>query len=137
MSAPLLYRIAAVLLLLYAIGHTLGFMRFTPKEAEGLAVWKAMGDVRIALGNSSFTYRGWYVGFGLFGSTFLVFSSYLATYLAVLVTSSPHALLALPWVFFALQLAGLVLCLRYFMGPPIVLSLLISICTGWAAWLVR
>ena len=40
MSATLLYRIAAGLLLLFAVGHTLGFLGFKPASVEGLA-WAA------------------------------------------------------------------------------------------------
>ncbi len=38
MSPTLLYRIAAALLLLFAAGHTLGFLAFKPPSPEGLAV---------------------------------------------------------------------------------------------------
>jgi len=37
MSATLLYRIAAATLLLFAVGHTLGFLGLKPASAEGLA----------------------------------------------------------------------------------------------------
>ena len=45
MTATLLYRIAAVVLLLFAAGHTFGFLSFRPKSAEGLAVYNAMHSV--------------------------------------------------------------------------------------------
>ena len=42
MNATLLYRIAAALLLLFAVLHTFGFLGFKPPTAEGLAVRDAM-----------------------------------------------------------------------------------------------
>lgn len=46
MTATLPYRIAAGVLLLFAVGHTLGFLTFRPASAEGLAVYDAMNSVR-------------------------------------------------------------------------------------------
>jgi len=42
MKAVTLYRIASVLLVLFAAGHTFGFLKFKPSSAEGLAVRDAM-----------------------------------------------------------------------------------------------
>jgi hypothetical protein len=42
MSATLLFRIASIVFLLFALGHTFGFLSFKPPTAEGLAVQKAM-----------------------------------------------------------------------------------------------
>jgi len=46
MNATLLYRIASVLLILFAAGHTIGFLNFTPPTAEGIAVRDAMQNVQ-------------------------------------------------------------------------------------------
>lgn len=45
MNATLLYRIASVLLLLFAVGHTIGFLNFKPPTPEGVAVRDAMNNV--------------------------------------------------------------------------------------------
>ena len=42
MTARLLYRIAAVALVMFAIGHTMGFLSFRPLSSEGLAVYDAI-----------------------------------------------------------------------------------------------
>jgi len=39
-------------------------------------------------------------------------------------------------VFFVLQLGSIVVSWIYFLPPPVILSSLVAICTGWAAWLV-
>jgi len=46
MTATLLYRIAAVLFLLFAIGHTVGFLTFKPPNPEAIAVRDSMENVR-------------------------------------------------------------------------------------------
>lgn len=137
MNATLLYRIAAVLLILFALGHTVGFLKFKPPTPEGLAVRDAMNNVRFQLRGAQFSYGGFYTGFGLFATAYLLFAAFLAWHLGGLASTNPQAIGMLAWAFFTLQLASLVLSWIYFLAPPVVLSGLIAFCTGWAAWLVR
>ncbi len=90
MKAILLYRTAAVLLLLFALGHTFGFLRFTPTTTEGRAVQSAMNNVRLVT-NADFTYGKFYTGFGLFATTYLLFSAFLAWYLGGLTSKHPES----------------------------------------------
>ena len=137
MKAALLYRIASVLLVVFAVGHTVGFLKFTPPTPQGLAVRDAMKNVRFPLGGSQYSYGQFYDGFGLFATIYLLFAAFLAWYLGGLAAKAPLAIGSLGWMFFALHIASLVVCWIYFLSPPVVLSALIAICTGWAAWLVR
>jgi hypothetical protein len=50
MSATLLYRIAAFVFVLFAVGHTYGFLSLRPPSAEGRAVYDAMNTVRFEVG---------------------------------------------------------------------------------------
>jgi hypothetical protein len=50
MKATVLYRIASGLLVLFAVGHTLGFLNFKPPSPEGLAVREAMNNVHFQSG---------------------------------------------------------------------------------------
>ena len=137
MNATLLYRIAGVVLLVFAIGHTFGFLSFKPSTPEGLAVLQGIKTVSFPIGSAQTTYNRFYVGFGLFVTAFLLFSAFLARHLGALAGHDPHAIGALGWVFFVLQIASLILSWIYFPAPPIVLSALLAVCVGWAAWLVR
>jgi hypothetical protein len=78
MRAARWFRAAAVVMLLFAVGHTYGFLVFRPDSAEGRAVWDAMNRVRFSVGNTTFSYGGFYIGFGLFISAFQVFCIWLA-----------------------------------------------------------
>jgi len=49
----------------------------------------------------------------------------------------PAAIGALRWAFFAVQVAGTVLSFLYFGPPAMVLSLLVALLVGLAAWLAR
>src|SRR5450432_309219 len=65
MSATLLYRIAAGVFVLFAVGHTYGFLSLRPASSEGRAVYDAMNTVHFEEGGQSLTYGAFYRGFGL------------------------------------------------------------------------
>jgi hypothetical protein len=137
MSPTLLYRIAAALLLLFAAGHTLGFLAFKPPSPEGLAVRDAMNSVLFEFKGSNYSYGGFYKGFGLTVTAYLLFSAFLAWHLGWLASTSPQSIGALAWVFAAVQLACLVLSLLYFFLVPALFSGVLVIALTWAAWLLR
>jgi hypothetical protein len=136
MKATWLYRIAAILLILFAAGHTLGFLKFVPPTPEGQAVMNAMNNVPLQPG-APYTYGGFYRGFGLFATVYFLFAAVVSWHLAELARKLPTAAGSLPWIFFFLQLLGLALALRYFPRPPVIFSSLTVLCTGWAALLMR
>jgi hypothetical protein len=133
----LLYRIASILFVLFAAGHTIGFLRFVPPTAEGVAVRDAMRNVHFAFRGGTYSYGGFYDGFGLSISLYLLFSAFLAWHLGRLAARDPAAIGSLDWGFCAMQAAQLVLCLVYFFVPPAVFSIVIVLCLALAAWRVR
>jgi hypothetical protein len=135
MSATLLYRIAAVIFVLFAAGHTFGFLQFKPPTAEGIAVRDAMTSVHFAVEGRSYSYGGFYLGLGLQVTVYLLFSAVLAWQLGAMAGTSPHGLSVVAWAFFAVQLAGLALSIVYFGPVPSVFSGVVAICIGVAAWL--
>jgi hypothetical protein len=137
MKPTLLYRIAAVLYVLYAAAHTAGFLRFIPPTPDGLAVRDAMFSTHFALHGGMFTYGGFYDGFGLSVSVYMLFSAFVAWHLGALAKRDPAAIGALGFVFCAMQFAQLVVCLVYFFVAPIVFSAVIALLLAFAAWRVR
>jgi hypothetical protein len=133
----LLYRIASILLVLFAAAHTVGFLRFVPPSAEGVAVRDAMYNVHFAVRDGSYTYGGFYNGFGLSASVYLLFAAFLAWHLGTLAARDPKAIGMLGWVFFVMELAQLAICVKYFFLPPVVSAALVALCLGAAAWRVR
>jgi hypothetical protein len=77
MKAPLLYRIASVLLFLFAAGHTIGFRRVDPSWGVDAAT-EALKATRFDVQGLSRTYWGFYTGFGLFVTVLLLFTAALA-----------------------------------------------------------
>jgi hypothetical protein len=137
MNSTLLYRISAVLLVLFAAGHTLGFLTFKPHSAEGMAVREAMNSVSFDFRGRLYSYGDFYRGFGLLVTAYLLFSAFLAWYLGNAVARAPGYTVSLAWAFVAVQLVCLVLSVRYFFLVPALLSGIICLCLAWAAWLVR
>jgi len=136
MTATLLYRISAFVLVLFAAGHTVGFLTFKAPTVEGVAVQQAMDNVRFSINGKTLTYGDFYLGFGLYCTAYLLFTAFLAWHLGSMAKSTPQAIGALGWVFFLLQVVGLGLSWKYFILPPTIFSALLAILTGWAAWLV-
>lgn len=136
-KATLLYRIGSVLLVLFAAGHTFGFLKFRPATSEGRAVYQAMQSVHFQLGSSTFSYGGFYTGFGLSITVNILFLAILSWHLGSLAATNPHAAGLLPWAFVAVQVASFVLSWMYFAAVPTILSGLLVVCLGWAAWLIQ
>ena len=137
MTATLLYRIAAVVLVLFAAGHTFGFLSFRPSSAEGLAVYDAMNSVHFEFNGAARSYAEFYTGFGLMVTAYLLFSAFLAWHLGGLAARQPRAIGVLAWAFVVVQLASLVLSVLYFFLVPALLCAATLVCLLWAAWLLR
>jgi hypothetical protein len=128
MRAVVWLRIAAGLMVLFAIGHTYGFWTFRPQTAEGRAVWDAMNNVHFSESGSTFSYGGFYKGFGLSISATQIFIAWLTWLLASMAKRGSTDACTIAWGLFAVQCVGFVLSLLYFAVPPAVLSALGALC---------
>jgi hypothetical protein len=137
MSATLLYRIASVFLLLFALGHTVGFLKFVPPTPEGVAVRDSMASVHFQVRGRDYSYGGFYRGFGLFNSVFLLFSALQAWHLGTLAARDPSAIGAVGWALCLAMVATLILCWAYFNMIAVTFSAILTVCLAWASWLVR
>ena len=136
MNAAVLYRIASILLILFAVGHAMGFLKFKPPTADGQAVYDAMNKVHFQVRGKNYSYGGFYVGLGLFNSVFLLFSALLAWHLGSLAARDPQAIGPLAWAFCLVMVASLALCWAYFNPVAVTFSACLAGCLGWAAGLV-
>ena len=137
MTATLLYRIAAAIFVLFAVGHTIGFLSLRAPSPEGRAVFDAMNSVHFEIKGHSFSYGGFYRGFGLSATAAMLLSVFVSWHLGELARTSPASIGILGWIFCAVQLVGVVLSYRYFGIPPMIFSAVVAIILGAAAWLAR
>jgi hypothetical protein len=133
-KAPVLYRISAVLLLLFAAAHTLGFRQTDPVWGVDSLVG-SMQSVRFDTQGFSRTYWDFFVGFGLFVSVFLVFAAVLAWHLGGLAPETLALMRGPAWALAICFAAVTILSWRYFFIAPLVSSLVITVCLTAAAWL--
>ena len=134
MNSTRLYRIAAILFVLFALGHTIGFLTLKPPTPEASAVVEGMNQVHFQIDGADFTYGGFYRGFGLSITVNMLLSAILAWTLADLSRRCPEAIGMLAWSLAGTQVVGLVLALKYFSIAPVLLSAVAAVVLGIAAW---
>ena len=132
-SSPL-YRIAAVLLLLFAVGHTLGFRQSDP--AWGVDPLLAlMRSVHFDVQGFSRTYWDLFVAAGFSVGVFYLFSAVLAWQLGRLTAETLAVMRIAAWAFALCFIAITVVSWRYLFILPIAFSVVITACLTAAAWL--
>ena len=133
MTPSLFYRIAAVLLVLFAAGHTLGFARTDPTWGVDALVG-SMRSSRFAVQGVQRSYWDFYVGFGLFVTLFLLFSALLAWALGSLPAGTLALMPLVRWGLAGCFVGVTVLSFRYFFVIPATISGLTTVCLLIAAW---
>jgi hypothetical protein len=134
MKASIFYRVAAVLLLLFAVGHTRGFRQSDPSWGVE-ALLASMRSTHFEVQGFHRTYWEFFVAAGLSVGVFYLFAAILAWQLA----SLPAEVLALVggvrWAFALCFAAITVVSCRYLFVLPIAFSSVITVCLISAAWL--
>ena len=134
MRATVFYRIAAVLLLLFAIGHTVGFRQVDPKWGVGDLV-NSMRSIHFDIVGFKRSYWDLFVGAGYCVGVFYLFSAMLAWQLGGLPPTALAAMRVTAWAFALAFAAITVVSWKYLFTVPIAFSALITLCLAAAAWL--
>jgi drug/metabolite transporter (DMT)-like permease len=128
------YRIAAVLLLLLAVGHTLGFRQSDP--AWGVdALLTAMRSLHFDVQGFSRTYWDLFQAAGFCVGVFYFFAAILAWQLSSLPAATLALMRGTAWAFALCFAAITVVSWKYLFVLPIVFSTMITLCLIAAAWL--
>ena len=134
MSARTWFRIASVLIVLFALGHTLGFRNLDPAwHVEGVV--SQMQSVHFQAQGFSRSYYDFFAGFGLFVSAFLVFAAVVAWQLGSLRPEHDRHWRVSAWTLALLFCSTTALSWRYFFVLPIAFSGVISVCLLAGAWM--
>ena len=133
-KASFAYRVAAVLLLLFAIAHTLGFSQSDPRWGVDTLLG-SMRSIRFDALGFTRTYWDFFVADGLTVGVFYLFSAILAWQLGGLPAEASARMRVVAWMFTLCFAAITVVSWRYLFPPPIVFSSLITVCLLSAAWL--
>ena len=133
MKPRILYRAAAVLLLLFTIGHTLGFREADPQWGLASAL-NAMQSRHFNVQGFSRTYWDFFLGAGFTVGLLYLFAALLAWQLGSLPDDVLARMRAAAWGF-ALCFAGVtVLSWRFLFWIPIVMAGATAVCLAAAAW---
>jgi hypothetical protein len=127
LKSSVLYRVASVLLLLFAAGHTFGFRQHDPEWGAD-AVLGSMRSVHFDAQGFTRTYWDFFTAFGLLFSVFLLFAAVLAWLLGGLPVETLARVRSIGWALAIGFVAVTALSWRYTFTTPIVLSTLITVC---------
>ena len=134
MKASIFYRVAAVFLLLFAVGHTLGFRQSDPKwGVDGLL--GSMRSIQFDVQGFNRTYWDLFVAAGLSVGVFYLFAAILAWQLGSLPKETLALMRGIAWAFALCFAAITVVSWRYLFILPVVFSIVITVCLISAAWL--
>ena len=133
MKASMFYRIAAVLLLLFAVGHTLGFRQSDASWGVD-ALLGSMRSIHFDVQGFNRTYWDLFVAAGLSVGVFYLFAAILAWQLGGLPVATLALMRGTAWAFALCFAAITALSWKYFFVIPIVSSIVITVCLIAAAW---
>ena len=134
MSPSLFYRIAAVLLLLFAISHSIGFHQADPSWGADALV-RSMQSFRFDALGSSRTYWDFFLASGFTVGALYLFTAILAWQLSSLPAETLASMRMTAWAFALCFAAVAFLSWRYLFIVPVVFYAAITICLGAAAFL--
>jgi hypothetical protein len=133
MKASMFYRIAAVLLLLFAVGHTLGFRQSDPQWGVD-ALLGSMRSIHFDVQGFNRTYWDLFVAAGFSVGVLYLFAAILAWQLGGLPAATLALLRGTAWAFPLCFAAITVVSWRYLFVLPIAFSIVITLCLTAAAW---
>ena len=134
MKASICYRVAAVLLLLFTVGHTLGFRQSDPKWGVD-ALLGSMRSIHFEVQGFNRTYWDLFVAAGFSVGVFYLFAAILAWQLGGLPAETLARVRGIAWAFGLCFAAITVVSWSYLFILPIAFSIIITACLISAAWL--
>jgi hypothetical protein len=134
MKASLFYRIAAVLLVLFATAHTLGFRQADPRWGVD-ALLGSMRSIHFDIQGFNRTYWDFFVASGFSVGVFYLFTAILAWQLGGLPPATLALIPGIRWALAVCFAAITVLSWRYLFILPMAFSIVITTCLTAAAWL--
>ena len=134
MKASTLYRIAAVLLLLFAVGHTFGFRQSDPTWGVD-ALLGSMRSIHFDVQGFNRTYWDLFVAAGFSVGVFYLFAAILAWQLGGLPAATLALMRGTAWAFAICFAAITVVSWKYLFLIPVAFSIAITVCLTAAAWI--
>ena len=127
MRGAIWFRIASVLIAIFAAGHTFGFRQIDSKWGLNSAL-AAIKSIRVTTQGFTRTYWDFYVGFGLFVTVFLLLAAVFAWQLGGTPPAAVATLRPLAWALTSSFAIVALLSWRFFFFAPVIFSVMIFGC---------
>src|SRR5258708_3824701 len=127
MRASIFYRIAAVLLLIFAVGHTLGFRQSDPEWGVATLL-DSMRSIHFDVQGFNRTYWDLFVAAGFSVGVLYLFAAILAWQLGGLPAATLALMRGTVWAFALCFAVITVVSWRYLFVIPIAFSIVITLC---------
>lgn len=125
------YRVAAGLLVVFCVMHTAGGMLSRkPRGPAADSVLTVMRDVHFTFMGADCTFYGFWLGFGLMVSVFLLLAAVVAWHLGGASEEERLRLAPVAWALFVSQVLTAILSWAYFFPGPGVMSTAIAALVG-------
>jgi hypothetical protein len=134
MKASLFYRIAFVLLILFAVGHTLGFRRVDPRWGVDSLI-QQLRSTHFDVQGFNRSYWDFFTGFGFFVTILLLFAAIVSWQLGSLSKGSLSTMSLITWGLAICFIVVTFLSYQYFFMVPVVFSGATAVCLILGAWL--
>jgi hypothetical protein len=128
-TTSLLLRIASIISLLFAAGHTAGASQSWSPAGE-TEVLRAMRSFQFTAEGVNRTYWDFHTGFGFIISIYLFLQSVLLWQLAAIAKTDPVRVRPLTASFFLASVASVLVSSRFIFAIPAVFAGLIAVCLG-------
>jgi len=132
MKATVWFRASAVVMLLFGVLHTIGFLSFRPPSAEGMAVWNGMNNVSFTVNGGTYSYGHFYRAFGLSITAAQLFGAWVLWILGGMAKRGDGGVRAIAWGVIVWQAIGVAIAAMYVSAKPAVLSAVTVVCVGVA-----
>ena len=137
MHSSLLLRIASIIALLFAVGHSIGAPWTPVNEAAPASVVEAMKSVSFDAMGSTRTYWDFYFGFGISISIYLLAQAAVLWLVASLARAYPDAARPFVVVLLVAYAANVYVTFKYFFVIPLVMSIVMVTCLALALIALR
>jgi hypothetical protein len=125
-----LYHLASVLLLVFFAGHTFGgFVLHPSASVQQESVLNAMRSVHFAFNGADVTYFGFYRGYGLLTSIFLLLSAFVTWQLAG--SAAERQMAPIAWALFLAYIGVAWLSFKYFFAGPGTIAAVVALILGY------
>lgn len=130
-------RLASILSLLLAAGHTLGGLKSSWSPSAPSAVFTSMQTFHFSVGSLRRSYFDFYRGFGFLLSVYLLSQAVLLWQLGNLARADRSLARPLVWTFLVASLAIGVLTWRFLFATPLYFDIGLTALLGWSVFTVQ